>query len=167
MTKLTHVSISRQMSMWKLWGLPCCCLWCQPAWLSSPLPGELLWLAMAMAKLDIFSLNPLMDQVKKNGTGRIGTFESIFYWFSFNYKKWFLWFLVFLLVFFLLKIFKFGSVLMSDKNWHSNRQKITHICQFCCEIFLGVVCIWNFAIRKHTILPQLCNTHTTEVTVRG
>ena len=42
------------------------------------------------------------------------------------------------LVLVLLKSFKFGSLLMSQKKWLSDWQKITHICQFCCENFLGV-----------------------------
>ena len=32
-------------STWKLWSLPCCCLWCQLAWLTLSLPGASPWLA--------------------------------------------------------------------------------------------------------------------------
>ena len=41
-------------------------------------------------------------------------------------------------VFVLLKSFKFGSLLMSQKILLPDWQKITQICQFCCENFLGV-----------------------------
>ena len=44
----------------------------------------------------------------------------------------------FFLVLVLLKSFKFGSLLVSQKKLFFDWQKITNICQFCCENFLGV-----------------------------
>ena len=42
------------------------------------------------------------------------------------------------LVLVLPKSFKFGSLLMFQKKWLSDWEKKPHICQFCCENFLGV-----------------------------